>query len=505
MNGAVVISPHRASAEAGADVLAQGGNAIEALVAAGAALAVTYPHFCGLGGDAVWMVADGAGAVDCYLGIGQAIAAPVTRIDQRGPGSMLTTAALVDSWDHVLAHSATWGGRAGLHELLQAAISLAEDGFARSASQKFWQEFRGDTIAFCNDDWLRQPELAQSLRLIARDGARSFYEGALSQRISRAMRDAGAAISADDLAATRTQRVAPLRLDYRGLTLCAPPPPTQGATTLQIMGILRALDMAGFAPDGPDFHHHLVEAVKQAFLDRPPIADPDFTAVDVQAMLGAPQLAAAASRISGRAMDWPQPWRQGDTAFLAAVDAQGRSACVLQSLYFDWGSGVMLGDTGILWQNRGAAFDLAPDHVNCIAPGKRPFYTLNPGMALKDGRPTLLYGTQGADGQPQTLSLLLSLLIDHGMSPAKALARPRFLLGRTFSDSRDTLKIEAGLPDTTTAALCAMGHELAPIPAFSPLGGQAGVVRIEADGRIDAAHDPRSDGGAIYAGERCTT
>ena len=117
----------------------------------------------------------------------------------------------------------------------------------------------------------------------------------------------------------------------------------------------------------------------------------------------------------------------------------------------------------------------------------------------------MIYGTQGADGQPQTLSLLLSLLIDHGLSAAEALARPRFLLGRTFSDSRDSLKLEDGLPTTTTAALLARGHELSPLPALSPLGGQAGVIRIGPDGGADAAHDPRSDGGAIFAEPSCST
>ena len=170
---------------------------------------------------------------------------------------------------------------------------------------------------------------------------------------------------------------------------------------------------------------------------------------------------------------------------------------MLQSIYFDWGSGVVAGDTGILWQNRGAAFSLDPASPNCLRAGKRPFYTLNPGMALRDGRPHLLYGTQGADGQPQTLALLLSLLIDHGLDPLAALSQPRFLLGRTFSDSRDSLKIEANAGAALVARLAAMGHEVSPIDAFSQLGGQAGVIRINDDGSVEGAHDPRSDGGAI--------
>ena len=170
---------------------------------------------------------------------------------------------------------------------------------------------------------------------------------------------------------------------------------------------------------------------------------------------------------------------------------------MLQSLYFDWGSGVVAGDTGVLWQNRGAAFAADPAHPNAWAPGKRPFYTLNPGMALREGRPYLLYGTQGADGQPQTLSVVLTRLIDHGLSPAEALAGARFLLGRTFSDSRDSLKLEGNAGQAVFAELASRGHELSPIEALSPLAGQAGVIRIGEV--VDGAHDPRSDGCAIGA------
>jgi gamma-glutamyltranspeptidase/glutathione hydrolase len=163
---------------------------------------------------------------------------------------------------------------------------------------------------------------------------------------------------------------------------------------------------------------------------------------------------------------------------------------VLQSTYFDWGSGVVAGDTGILWQNRGAGFHPDPRHPNGFAPGKLPFYTLNPGIALRDGRPELVYGTQGADGQPQTLVMLLTRLIDFAQTPPEALAAPRFLLGRTFSDSRDSLKIEADAGPAVLADLAARGHEISPIPAQSPIAGQAGIVRSEA-GRAMAWHDPR--------------
>jgi gamma-glutamyltranspeptidase/glutathione hydrolase len=506
---AMIATPHWQASEAGAKVLARGGNAVEALVAAGAALSVTYPHFCGLGGDAVWMVSDAAGSARTFLGIGQAAAGarPQDTIPLRGPQSALTTAALVDSWDRLLAFSAAeWAGRETLGDLLADAVELAEKGFPVSASQRFWHEFRAGETArwpgfdplFLREGVQRQPQLAATLRTLARNGARDFYEGELAARIASGLAEAGSPLTAADLVATRTETVAPLRLAYRDVELLAPPPPTQGVTTLGIMGVLRGLDVAGTQAGDTQHYHLLVEAVKQAFLDRGAIADPAF-AGDVSARLLDPARLAhkAAAVQAGMALPWPQVYQHGDTSLLAAVDREGRVASLLQSIYFDWGSGVVAGDTGILWQNRGAAFSTDPESPNCFAPGKRPFYTLNPGLALKDGRPYLVYGTQGADGQPQTLALLLSLMIDHGLDPAAALARPRFLLGRTFSDSRDSLKIEENAGKDVLTGLAALGHEVSAIPALSPLGGQAGILRIGPEGLVEGAHDPRSDGGAI--------
>ncbi len=505
---AMITTPHWLASEAGAKVLRRGGNALEALVAAGAALSVVYPHFCGLGGDAVWMVSDSHGEAKCFLGIGQAAnAMPTGEIPLRGPGSTLTTACLLDSWDAVLAHSERdWAGKERLPSLLDDAIALAENGFEVSRSQGFWHRFRhaelenwpGFTSLFRQAGLQRQPGLARTLKTIARRGARDFYEGELSRQITAGLEKIGSPITAADLALTRTEAVAPLRQSYRHMTLLAPPPPTQGVTTLEIMGVLSHLPMADFPADSATYYHHLVEAVKQAFLDRHGIADPRFGDDVSAALLDPAHLSIRASSINAaRALPWPQPYHHGDTALLAAVDAEGRCASLLQSIYFDWGSGMSIGDTGILWQNRGAAFSTVSSSPNFIRPGKRPFYTLNPGLALREGKPALLYGTQGADGQPQTLSLLLSLLIDHGLSPAAALARPRFLLGRTFSDSRDSLKIEENIGAQTVDALASLGHDVSTIDAFSPLGGQAGIIFFGEDGTIAGAHDPRSDGGAI--------
>lgn len=455
MTGALT-TPHPLATAAGMEVLRQGGTASEALIAAGAVLCVVMPHFCGLGGDAVWLVVDRHGKRQSFLAIGQGIDRPMPAgpFPTRGAGSILTTAAVVDGWHHAFEQAkADLGGSTRWEDLLAPAIGLAEGGFPVTESQAFWGAFRASEVA----DWpgfagifmhegttlkaghrLRQPALAQSLRLIAEKGDAEFYRGDLARRIVAGLQAHGVTIGPDDLARTTTRQVQPLALDYRGLTLLAPPPPTQGISTLQIMGILSRFDLSRYAPGSADHLHLCVEAVKRAFLERDTIADPAVTEQDTADSLSNDRLDRLAATISQRhAMAWPHLWRHGDTVFLGAIDAYGNAASVLQSTYFDWGSGVVAGDTGIIWQNRGAAFSADPRHPNAFAPGKLPFYTLNPGIALKDGKPHLVYGTQGADGQPQTLAILLTHLIDFAQSPQQALAAPAFSAGtHLFRQSR---------------------------------------------------------------------
>lgn len=505
----IVTSPHHLASEAGAKILRRGGTAIEAVIAAGAALTVLYPHFCGLGGDAIWIVADPAGRRKAIMGIGQA-AAQLPEFDvipTRGPLSALTTAAVVDSWGLALGYSReNWQGTETLTSLLDDAIELAASGFPVSRSQQHWHAYRSGEIenwtsvatSFVTEGLQRQSGLATVLEQIAIHGHREFYDGALGDRIAKELEAAGSPIRRGDLQKTAATIEDPVSITYRGLELLAPPPPSQGAATLAIMGILSIFRMGDLDPTSADFFHLCIEAVKQAFLDRGMIADPNFVAQQCADWLSPPNLANKAAAIDPlSAMPWPHGFKTGDTVYLAAVDSEGRSASVLQSTYFDWGSGVLLPDSGILWQNRGAAFSTDPASPNVLAPGKRPFYTLNPGLGLKNGLPHLLYGTQGADGQPQTLAVLLSRLIDHGLDPLAALSAPRFLLGRTFSDTRDNLKIEEAAGQDVLTTLSERGHEVIAIPALSPLSGQAGVIRLNDDGWMDGAHDPRSDGCAI--------
>lgn len=514
----MVTSPHELASEAGREVLRAGGNAIEAAIAIGAVLSVTYPHFTGLGGDAFMVISDRAGNVRTLSGIGQAAARLpdyAGAIPVRGPGAALTTAASLAVWDKAyLLSRGAWGGRQGWSSLFSRAIEYAVNGFPITPSQQFWQTLRASELAgwagFARVFMPRghipqagepfvQPELARSLERIATHGGREFYEGDLAAHVAAGLKQAGSPLTLVDLARTRAREEAPLRVAYRGGELLGLRPPTQGVTTLEIMGILERFDLAGIPENSADYYHVLVEAVKLAFLDRDRyVADPDFIDVPVDQMLSAQTLDAHARRIRmDRAMPWPHTFKTGDTVYIGAADAQGNTVSMLQTVYFDWGSGVVAGDTGVLWHNRGASFSLDPKSPNVLRGGKRPFHTLNPGMYLKAGRPHLLYGTQGADGQPQTLAAVLTRLIDYGMDPLTALARPRFLLGKTFSDSRDSLKLEEDAGARVFCELTSRGHQMSAIPAQSQLAGHPGAIRIEANGHMTGAHDPRSDGRAL--------
>ena len=514
----MVTSPHALATQCGVKVLEEGGNAVEATIATVAALCVTYPHFCGLGGDAFFIIADTKGQIQNISGIGQAAqntSGYAGSIPLRGPRSALTTAGLVDALRCAWDISTQMGGRASWASLLQPAIELARDGHAVSASERFWLGFRSAQAEEMPDVFSafssagrvselgtvrQQPQLARTLELLADRGPRDFYEGSLAGRLAQGLINAGSPLTATDLALTRARVEEPLRLPYRGGTLIAHRPPTQGITTLQIMGILERFDLRSIPEGSADYYHLLVEAVKQAFLYRNRyLADPEHANVPVDMLLSAAHLDAQAGAIDlHHALDWPHHFQTGDTVYVGARDVHGNAVSALATVYFDWGSGVMAGDTGVLWHNRGAAFSLEPNHPNVLAPGKRPFHTLNPGMYLKDGQPRIIYGTQGADGQPQTLAAILTRMIDYRMDPLSALTQPRFLLGKTFSDPGDSLKLESDVPLSVQTELARRGHQLRTVDAQSPLMGHPGAILFDPEsGLMLGAHDPRSDGLAI--------
>jgi len=258
------------------------------------------------------------------------------------------------------------------------------------------------------------------------------------------------------------------------------------------------LELGRVAPDSADYVHLIVEATKQAFRVRDKhITDPAFMQVDPQQLLEAAaidNLAAAVKRDA--ALPWGAKSSRGDTVWMGAIDSQGRAVSFIQSIYHEFGSGVVLKGSGINWQNRGCSFSLDEHALNALKPRRKPFHTLNPALArLHDGR-TMVYGTMGGDGQPQTQAAVFTRCAVFGQGMQQAIAAPRWLLGRTWGQATDTLKLEARFDPALIEELERRGHDVEVIGAWDEAAGHAGGIARHANGALEAGYDPRSDGAA---------
>jgi gamma-glutamyltranspeptidase len=505
---AIITTPQADATEAGFEILKEGGTAIDALIAAGAMLCVTSPHMVGIGGDALWMLDDHS-LPSTIVGIGQAGQSlpPSGRIHKRGEESIATTAAAMASWHTAYQISKNrWHSKIPWSRLLAPAIEKARVGFTVTDSQLFWQAQRRELIAASSDllaltsnndgsplslgDTLRLPALADSLESLSRHGAQSFYTGELGEALSAGFAKRNVCLTAKDLSLTIAPERPPISIAYRQGRLFNVEPPCQGITTLQAMTMLNQFAIEPLN-NTPAYYHLMVEAIKNALKYRNrSLCDPVFSPLDSRAWLEHAQQQAKAIN-PAQAAPWTDEANPADTAWIAAIDSEGRGASLIQSLYFDWGSACTIGDTGILWHNRAAGFSSDPNHPNAWAPGKRPAHTLNPSLYIAENGDRTLFGSQGGDGQPQTQTVLATQLIDFGQSLNDALHAPRFLLGRSFFDSSDNLKVEANLDAAIVKELSRLGHDIEVIPALSPLAGLAGVARIYQDGSKEAMHDPR--------------
>jgi oxamate amidohydrolase len=275
------------------------------------------------------------------------------------------------------------------------------------------------------------------------------------------------------------------------------PPPTQGVVSLAILGILDALEIGKTDPDSPDYVHLCVEAVKQAFgmRDRH-VTDPAYMTCDAQDLLAADAIHAMAARVDRtQAAPWGAGVGPADTVWLGVIDGAGRAVSFIQSLYHEYGSGIVLRESGVNWQNRGCSFSLDERALNCLRPGRKPFHTLNPALALLDDGTTFVYGNMGGDGQPQTQSAVFTRCAVFGMDPQAAIAAPRWLLGRTWGQATDTLKLESRFAPAVVDELRARGHEVEVLGAFDEAVGHAGALLRGAGGMLQGGTDPRSDGG----------
>ena len=522
----VVTSPHFLATAAGKAVLEAGGNAVEAALAVGSTLSVVYPHMNSLGGDGFWLLCDESGNLTGLDGAGPAGQAytpdfyarqGLDAIPTRGPHAANTVAGLVSVWGAAHAFSRThWNGRLDWQAVLATAHGHAEEGYTCSASQgdfltQKWAELGGfqtltDIYAPKGQPTpggavFRQLQLADSLRLLQRDGAEGFYRGELGRRVVQGLADSGSLLRADDLAAFHCRQVAPISVRYRNGLAVNMPPPTQGLASLLILGQLDHFDLARHPHLSADYVHLVVEATKQAFRLRDRhVADPDHIDVPVADLLSTATTAGLAAAIDPtRAAPWGKGVGPADTVWFGVVDAKGRAVSAIQSIYHEYGSGVVAGETGIIWQNRGASFSLDPQHVNVLKPGKRPFHTLNPAMYLEDGRPRLVYGTMGGDGQPQTQAAVATRALGYHLPLNEVLDSPRWLLGRTWGQSSDSLKLEGRFAPEVFEELARRGHEVERVDDYAQMMGHAGVIRVLDDGTCEAASDPRSDGAAAGA------
>jgi gamma-glutamyltranspeptidase/glutathione hydrolase len=514
-----VVAPHSLAAQAGLDILREGGNAIEATIAVASTLAVVYPHMTGIGGDGFWLLHQPGQAmlsIDACGAAGAAVNRDLYKgldsIPWRGPLAANTVAGTVSGWGLAYAHSRTqWGGKLPFARLLESAIHYSKNGFPVTHSQEentrnklgelqaqpnFAKTFLKDGKVPTYGEHHAFPELARTLEQIASAGAEDFYRGDLAAQIGKDLAAVGSAVTAADLAAHHAHLKAPLYFKLSAGTVYNMAPPTQGLASLMILGTYDRIRQSGWNPDNVQGIHALVESTKQAFLQRDKyVTDPAHMSIDAQSLLSTERLDRMAAAVPlDKASPWPAPSSDGDTTWMGVVDAQGRAVSMIQSIYFEFGSGVVMPQSGFWWQNRGCSFDLRPGQLRSLEPGRKPFHTLNPAMAqLNDGR-LLVYGTMGGEGQPQTQAAVFSRFVWGGHHVRSAIAAPRWLLGRTWAEQSTTLKVEARYSNATIAALRALGHPVEVVAEFDERMGHAGALVLHPGGWIEGGEDPRSDG-----------
>ena len=520
----MAVAPHSLASQSALAVLRDSGNAVEAMIAATATIAVVYPHMNGIGGDSFWLVRsvqDGVIGIDaCGAsagGVSRSDYAGKSAIPFRGGSAAITVAGTMSGWNAAYQYSREkLGGKLPLTRLLEDAIHYGRAGIVVTASQHMntrnkreeLQGIHGFADAFLvggapptTGDVFKQPRMAATLDHLARTGLDDYYRGELARAIAKDLALAQSPVTLADLERHHALIRVPLELAHSLGKLYNMPPPTQGLVSLLILGQMDRLGIARFDHLGADYVHAAVEATKRAFLVRDKyITDPDVMrangAPDAQSLLAPANLEANAGKID---MTKAAPWGAGkgpaDTIWMGVIDGDGNAVSLIQSVYHEFGSGVVLKETGINWQNRGASFSLDPRHINTLEPHKKPFHTLNPAMALLDDGRVMVYGNMGGDGQPQSQSAVFTRIAVLGMNPQDAIAAPRWLLGRTWGQTTDTLKLEGRFPAATVDELKRRGHDVELYPDFDETLGHAGCVMRHPNGNFEGGFDPRSDGG----------
>lgn len=517
----MVTSPHHLASESGLRVLRDGGNAVEAMLAMAGTLAVVYPHMNSIGGDGFWLIStdgkppiavDACGAaakaatVELYKSKG------LSAVPPRGPLAANTVAATLSGWAEAMAISQEIGGKMPLSRLLEDAIWSAENGFVVTRSQQEMTEAKlnelRDSPNFLDTfvpggkvpregEIMKAPALGATLRRIAEHGPMDAYHGQLAKDIAADLARCGSPVALEDLQAHKAQRREALSVKVNGARLYNFPPPTQGLASLMILALFERLKIAEC--ESLDYLHGIIEATKQAFIVRDAIiSDPALMTEKCEDYLTDAKLDELAARIDRkRALDWPHVANRGDTIWAGAIDSNGTAVSFIQSIYFEFGSGCVLDNTGIIWQNRGSSFILDGDGPRALRPGRKPFHTLNPAMAIFDDDRRMVYGNMGGEGQPQTQSAIFSRYAIYGQGLQEAITAPRWLLGKTWGEDTMSLKLESRFDPALIEAMRAAGHTVEVLPAFSALMGHGGAVVRHPEGVFEGATDPRSDGAAM--------
>ncbi|TVX88198.1 gamma-glutamyltransferase [Paenibacillus agilis] len=531
----IVTTPHYLASAAALEVLEEGGNAVDAAIAAQATLAVVYPQYTSMGGDAFWLIynadkdelkalnASGRSGekttIDFYKDKGY------NKIPSRGYLAANTVPGTISGWGEAYEYAEeTMDLSMEWDELLERAIHYAEKGYPVTPNQERWTKtamnpdnkelfdlgrFKTFTDIFVKPngelyktgDVLVQKDLAKTLKRIAMNGADEFYKGQTAKKIAADIQANGGSLTFEDFANHKADWVNPISVDYRGYQAYNVPPNSQGMASLSILNILNNFDLKSMGEGSADYYHVMVEATKQAFADRDKwLTDPDFAKIPVDELLSKEHGKKLAARIDmNKAAENVKPLDpKGDTVWLGIVDKDGNAVSVIQSHYFDWGAGVVAKDTGVLLQNRGSFFSLDPNHVNDLEPKKRTFHTLNPAMLFKDGKPFMLYGTQGGEGQPQTQAALVTRFVDFGMTVQDAIEAPRWLHGRNWGETANGLRMEGRIPQSVMDEMIRRGHPVKKIDDYTDQVGQSGMVVIDPATNVKfAGADPRGEGAAV--------
>ncbi|WNN90056.1 gamma-glutamyltransferase [Gloeocapsopsis dulcis] len=531
----MVTTPHYHASQAALEILKGGGNAVDAAIAAASTLAAVYPHMNSIGGDNFWLIynaktnelralnasgrAGERATIEFYQKQGY------EKIPSRGYLAANTVPGVVSGWEQAYNYAQkTIGNSLPWNQLLTSAIRYAEIGVPVTPSQETWtktnidekdQEFRAlqrfpafrQTYLKANGEpytvgeIFKQPELAQTLKVIASQGATAFYRGEIAQRIVTDVQKNGGLLTLQDFAQHTANWVEPISANYRGYQAYNFPPNTQGIASLSILNILNNFDLTKIREGTADYYHLIVEATKQAFADRDKfVSDPEFVKIPVDSLLSETHGRQLAARISmNQTKKEAKPLDpKGDTVWLGVVDKDGNAVSLIQSIYHDFGSGIVAGNTGVLLQNRGSFFSLDKNHINRLEPRKRTFHTLNPAMLFRAGKPYLIYGTMGGEGQPQTQAAIVTRIVDYGFSVQEAIAAPRWLHGRTWGASSNDLKIEGRVPENVTAELAKRGHPVNVVANYTDTMGHAGAILIDPETNVlHGGADPRGDGSAV--------